>query len=452
MRVDTLLEPDVDEKQVSWVPSACVLCSNGCGLDIGVQGRQDRRRPRPGGRPGQPRPARAQGAPRLAGEQQPRPAHAPARPRGGQLARRPTWDEAMGLVVSRSRRRARRAHARRGRLLQHRPALPRGVLHARGHRARRASARRIWTATPGSAPRPRCGAEGDVRLRRPARLATPTSTRPTASSSSATTWPRRRPSCGRGSSTACAGPNPPRLVVVDPRRTETAQRGRRPPRRRGSAPTSPLLNGLLHLLIEDGQHRPRLRRRAHGRASTSWRETVASYPPERCGGDHRRPRGRQLRAAAEMLGRRRAARLDRAPGRLPVEPGDRGGVPGEQRQPHPRDDRPARLRRPPDERPADRPEHPRDRLRRRVPVLPQLAEPRARRRAGRALERRRRCTLPHWAPPTHAMEIFRHAEPGSIKFLWVIGTNPAVSLPELHRIRKILARTRACSSSCRTPS
>jgi anaerobic selenocysteine-containing dehydrogenase len=48
--------------------------------------------------------------------------------------------------------------------------------------------------------------------------------------------------------------------------------------------------------------------------------------------------------------------------------------------------------------------------------------------------------IPHWAPPTHAMEIFRYAEQGSIEFLWVIGTNPAVSLPELHRIRSLLSR------------
>jgi anaerobic selenocysteine-containing dehydrogenase len=38
------------------------------------------------------------------------------------------------------------------------------------------------------------------------------------------------------------------------------------------------------------------------------------------------------------------------------------------------------------------------------------------------------------------MEIFRYAEQGSIEFLWVIGTNPAVSLPELRRIRSILSR------------
>lgn len=47
--------------------------------------------------------------------------------------------------------------------------------------------------------------------------------------------------------------------------------------------------------------------------------------------------------------------------------------------------------------------------------------------------------IPHWAPPTHAMQIFRYVEQGSIEFLWVSATNPAVSLPQLHRIRDILA-------------
>lgn len=49
--------------------------------------------------------------------------------------------------------------------------------------------------------------------------------------------------------------------------------------------------------------------------------------------------------------------------------------------------------------------------------------------------------IPHWAPPTHAMQVFRYAEQGSIRLLWVSGTNPAVSMPELPRIRKILADT-----------
>jgi ferredoxin-nitrate reductase len=51
-------------------------------------------------------------------------------------------------------------------------------------------------------------------------------------------------------------------------------------------------------------------------------------------------------------------------------------------------------------------------------------------------------TIPHWAPPTHAMQIFRFAEEGSIRFLWITATNPAVSLPELRRIRSILSQQR----------
>ena len=50
--------------------------------------------------------------------------------------------------------------------------------------------------------------------------------------------------------------------------------------------------------------------------------------------------------------------------------------------------------------------------------------------------------IPHSGAPTHAMQIFRYAEEGSIRFLWVSGTNPAVSLPELARIRSILGQDR----------
>ncbi|RSS70322.1 molybdopterin oxidoreductase family protein [Streptomyces sp. WAC06614] len=51
-------------------------------------------------------------------------------------------------------------------------------------------------------------------------------------------------------------------------------------------------------------------------------------------------------------------------------------------------------------------------------------------------------TIPHYAPPTHAMQMFRYAEQGSLRMLWVSGTNPAVSLPELARVRSVLAQDR----------
>lgn len=50
--------------------------------------------------------------------------------------------------------------------------------------------------------------------------------------------------------------------------------------------------------------------------------------------------------------------------------------------------------------------------------------------------------IPHFGPSTHAMEIFRYCEQGSIEFLWISATNPAVSMPELERIRSILSDER----------
>ncbi|WP_320668920.1 molybdopterin oxidoreductase family protein [Patulibacter defluvii] len=50
--------------------------------------------------------------------------------------------------------------------------------------------------------------------------------------------------------------------------------------------------------------------------------------------------------------------------------------------------------------------------------------------------------IPHDGPPTHAMEIFRLCEQGEIWLLWISATNPAVSLPEAARIRRILGDPR----------
>ena len=46
--------------------------------------------------------------------------------------------------------------------------------------------------------------------------------------------------------------------------------------------------------------------------------------------------------------------------------------------------------------------------------------------------------IPHWSPPTHAMQIFRYVEQGSIPFLWIQATNPVVSMPQAGRIREVL--------------
>jgi anaerobic selenocysteine-containing dehydrogenase len=48
--------------------------------------------------------------------------------------------------------------------------------------------------------------------------------------------------------------------------------------------------------------------------------------------------------------------------------------------------------------------------------------------------------IPHWGHPTHIMQILKYCEEGSIKLLWISATNPAVSLPDSPRIRKILTQ------------
>ena len=50
--------------------------------------------------------------------------------------------------------------------------------------------------------------------------------------------------------------------------------------------------------------------------------------------------------------------------------------------------------------------------------------------------------IPHYGPPTHCMQMLRYAEEGSLRMLWFTATNPAVSLPELSRIRRILSQDR----------
>ncbi|MEU2122602.1 molybdopterin oxidoreductase family protein [Nocardia niwae] len=48
--------------------------------------------------------------------------------------------------------------------------------------------------------------------------------------------------------------------------------------------------------------------------------------------------------------------------------------------------------------------------------------------------------LRHDSPPTDAMRMFELADEGVIRMLWVSATNPAVSLPELERVRRVLSR------------
>lgn len=47
--------------------------------------------------------------------------------------------------------------------------------------------------------------------------------------------------------------------------------------------------------------------------------------------------------------------------------------------------------------------------------------------------------LPHWCEPTHIQNMLNFMEQGSIRMCWISGTNPLVSLPDLPRIRRIFS-------------
>ena len=48
--------------------------------------------------------------------------------------------------------------------------------------------------------------------------------------------------------------------------------------------------------------------------------------------------------------------------------------------------------------------------------------------------------VPHWGQPTHVQNILNYISAGSIEMLWISGTNPMVSLPHLHRVRELFSK------------
>jgi anaerobic selenocysteine-containing dehydrogenase len=239
-----------------------------------------------------------------------------------------------------------------------------------------------------------------------------------------------------------AGPNPPRIVCVDPRDTEVA----RAARSGGGVHLAPLpgtnvalMNALLHEVIANGWV-DRGYIEAHTVGFDELAEVVGDCPPERAG-EICRVNPDEIRAAARVLGRAdrllstvlqgfyqshqataAAVQVNNlhlvrgmlgAPGRGVLQmngqptaentrecgaDGDLAGFRNWTNDAHVAD------------------------LARHWNIDPRQ--------------------IPHMAPPTHAMQMIRYAENGSLRMLWVSATNPAVSLPELARIRAILSQER----------
>lgn len=232
------------------------------------------------------------------------------------------------------------------------------------------------------------------------------------------------------------GSNPPKLVVIDPRRTFTAQEAdvHLAPQ---VGTNIPVMNGLLNLIIQAGQIDLNYIR-AHTVGFEKLKEVVAKWTPERVEQVAKVPADR-LRAAAEILGSAKTLVSTVLQGvyqsmqataaavqvnNLHLIRGAIGrdgcGILQMNGQPTAQNTR---------ETGADgdlagfrnwaNPNH--------VAELARLWNVDV-------------DTIPHWSAPTHAMQMFRYCEQGSIKLLWISATNPAVSMPNLDRIRKILAK------------
>lgn len=428
VRVDQRISEEPDQ----WVQSACVLCSNGCGCDIGVKdgrivgvrGRAEdvvnRGRLGPKGLHGW----EANNSPDRLTQ--------PLIKRNGKLEPG-TWDEAMELIVARAKESHQNYSAgaigfyTTGQLfLEEYYTL--GVIGKAGLGTPHMDGNtRLCTATAAAALKETFGSDGqpgsyfDVDATDCILMV--------GHNMSATdtvlwmrTLDRRR------------GPNPPKLIVIDPRLTMTAREAdlHLAPR---IGTNVAVMNGLLHLLI-DGGHANQDFIDQHTVGFTELKQTVADYPPEKVEqitGIH----PADLRRAADMIAgsqmllssclqgvyqsnQATAAavqinNLNLILGRI-GRPGC--GILQMNGQPTAQNTRESGADGDlPGFRNWDNIEH--------VEELARLwnVDP---------------AIIPHWTPPTHAMQIFRYCETGSIRFLWIQATNPAVSLPNLDRIRRIL--------------
>jgi anaerobic selenocysteine-containing dehydrogenase len=428
VRVDqrTTAEPE------RWVQSSCVLCSNGCGCDIGVRdgrivgvrGRAEdvvnRGRLGPKGLHGW----EANNSPDRLTQ--------PLVRRNGKL-QPASWDEAMQLIVDQAQRVKREYTAgaigfyTSGQLfLEEYYTL--GVIGKAGLGTPHMDGNtRLCTATAAAALKESFGSDGqpgsyfDIDVTDCIVMVGQN-----MSATDTVLWSRvldRRRHA-----------EPPKLVVIDPRNTVTAREAdlHLAPR---IGTNVAVLNGLLHLLIANG-HVDRAFVDKHTIGFDDLAKLVAEYPPERVEEISRVPAA-DLRRAAEMIGTSRMLvssclqgvyqsnqataaavqvnNLNLVLGRI-GRPGcgilQMNGQPTSQNTRETGADGDL-----PGFRNWENMAHIED-LARVWNVDPSI--------------------IPHWTPPTHSMQIFRYCETGSIRMLWIQATNPAVSLPNLARVRNIL--------------
>ena len=233
-----------------------------------------------------------------------------------------------------------------------------------------------------------------------------------------------------------AGPNPPKVIVIDPRKTYTAEKAtvHLAPK---PGTNIPVMNGLLNLIMERG-HINTAYIHAHTTGFEDLKKIVSKWPPERVEEVSGVPVA-MLQEAAQILGETKSLvstvlqgvyqSMQATAAAVQVNNihlirgligRDGCGIYQMNGQPTAQNTRECGADGDlPGFRNWENKEH-----------VQQLAD----------LWNVELDKLPHWSPPTHAMQIWRYAENDLIKMLWISGTNPAVSMPELPRIRKILQK------------
>ncbi|WP_460924831.1 molybdopterin oxidoreductase family protein [Pontibacter brevis] len=429
VRVDVKLEEEPDK----WVQSACVLCSNCCGMDIGVKD-------------GKIVGVRGREADRVNhGRLGPKGLHGwvanhkdrltkPLIRRNGKLEEA-SWDEAMNLIVQKTKELQEKYTSNAigfyttGQLfLEEYYTL--GIIGKAGLGTPHMDANtRLCTATSGASLSQSFGSIGS----------------PGSYTDFDTTDAILHVGHNPGSQQTVlwmrildrlSGPNPPKLVVIDPRTTFTAEKAdvHLAPR---LGTNVPLLNGLLNLIIWAG-HTDAAFIAAHTTGFEKLKATVSAWTPERVEEFTGVPAAK-LVAAANILGTTpslvstalqgvyqsmqataAAVQLNNLHlirgliGRSGCSVFQMNGQPSAQNT---------------HECGADG----------EMPGLRNWKNP-------AHVEELARLwnvdvdTIPHWVSPTPAMQLFKFAQQGVIKMLWISATNPAVSLPDLLRIRNILEK------------
>ena len=428
------IDNQIEEEPERWVQSACVLCSNGCGLDIGIKdGRIVGVRGREGDRTNHGRlgPKGLHGW--VANQSRDRLTR-PLIRRDGKL-REATWDEAMEAIVRRTKDLIEKHTASSigfytsGQLMLE-EYYTLGVIGKAGIGTPHMDGNtRLCTATAAMALKESFGTDGqpgsytDLDVTDAIMLVGHN-----MASQQTVLWMRILD--------RLAGHNPPKIVVIDPRKTETAKEAdvHLAPR---VGTNVAVLNGLQHLLIRNG-HIDRSWIAGHTVGFEQVEQIVEKWTPERTEQVTGIP-ARSLRDAADLIGESRTLMSTVLQGvyqshqatAASVQVNNihllRGllGKPGcgifqMNGQPTSQNTRECGADGDiPGFRNWENQEH-----------LSELAR----------IWNIDPLKLPTWAPPTHAMQIFRYAEEGSIKMLWINGTNPLVSLPELGRIRHILKK------------